>query len=59
MRGHDIIKPEVSSDLLGSVLNIAGDPLGLPVGLGLGSETEELALGYHFCFPVFMPQACL
>lgn len=54
-----IVKPEVSSDLLGSVLNIAGDPLGLPVEPGLGSETEEPALGSHFCFHVFMPQACL
>lgn len=54
-----IIKPEVSSDLLGLVLNIAGDPLGLPVGLVLGSESEEPALGSHFCFRVFMPQTCL
>lgn len=54
-----MIKPEVSSDLLGSIVNIAGDLLGLPVGPGLGSETEELALGSHFCFRVFMPQTCL
>lgn len=54
-----IIKPEVSSDLLGFVLNIAGDPLGLPVGPGLGSETEEPVLGSHFCFRVFMSQTCL
>lgn len=54
-----MIKPEVSSDLLGSIVNIAGDPLGLPVGPGLGSETEELALGSHFCFRVFMPQTSL
>lgn len=54
-----MIKPEVSSDLLGLVLNITGDLLGLPVGPGLGSETEEPALGSHFCFRVFMPQTCL